>query len=87
MLVTKAHSLVYQKQTWLSIMVTSCVSVPIVIAWEQLTSKIRQMYIILLFLLVRLSLKVWEGMLYTKKKNGDNIPQNVKITPVISAGG
>lgn len=31
--------------------------------------------------------KVWEGMLYTKKKNGDNIPQNVKITPVISAGG
>ncbi|XP_072051313.1 high affinity cAMP-specific and IBMX-insensitive 3',5'-cyclic phosphodiesterase 8B-like [Amphiura filiformis] len=31
--------------------------------------------------------KVWEGMLHTKKKNGDSVPQTVRITPVIGGGG
>uniref|UniRef100_A0A8C3P8X3 Phosphodiesterase n=1 Tax=Chrysemys picta bellii TaxID=8478 RepID=A0A8C3P8X3_CHRPI len=29
----------------------------------------------------------WQGMYYTKKKNGDSIQQNVKIIPVIGQGG
>uniref|UniRef100_A0A8C6PUN3 Phosphodiesterase n=1 Tax=Nothobranchius furzeri TaxID=105023 RepID=A0A8C6PUN3_NOTFU len=31
--------------------------------------------------------KEWQGIYYAKKKNGDNIQQNVKITPVIGQGG
>uniref|UniRef100_A0A8C4Y2N9 Phosphodiesterase n=1 Tax=Gopherus evgoodei TaxID=1825980 RepID=A0A8C4Y2N9_9SAUR len=31
--------------------------------------------------------KEWQGMYYTKKKNGDSIQQNVKIIPVIGQGG
>ncbi|XP_070776731.1 high affinity cAMP-specific and IBMX-insensitive 3',5'-cyclic phosphodiesterase 8A isoform X2 [Enoplosus armatus] len=29
----------------------------------------------------------WQGIYYAKKKNGDSIQQNVKITPVIGQGG
>ncbi|XP_036390662.1 high affinity cAMP-specific and IBMX-insensitive 3',5'-cyclic phosphodiesterase 8A-like isoform X1 [Megalops cyprinoides] len=29
----------------------------------------------------------WQGLYYTKKKNGDSVQQNVKITPVIGQGG
>ncbi|XP_049668496.1 high affinity cAMP-specific and IBMX-insensitive 3',5'-cyclic phosphodiesterase 8A isoform X2 [Accipiter gentilis] len=29
----------------------------------------------------------WQGMYYTKKKNGDSIQQNVKILPVVGQGG
>ncbi|XP_053450537.1 high affinity cAMP-specific and IBMX-insensitive 3',5'-cyclic phosphodiesterase 8A isoform X3 [Nycticebus coucang] len=29
----------------------------------------------------------WQGVYYTKKKNGDNVQQNVKIVPVIGQGG
>uniref|UniRef100_A0A3B4XAN1 Phosphodiesterase n=1 Tax=Seriola lalandi dorsalis TaxID=1841481 RepID=A0A3B4XAN1_SERLL len=31
--------------------------------------------------------KEWQGIYYAKKKNGDSIQQNVKITPVIGQGG
>uniref|UniRef100_A0A5F8HHP7 Phosphodiesterase n=1 Tax=Monodelphis domestica TaxID=13616 RepID=A0A5F8HHP7_MONDO len=31
--------------------------------------------------------KEWQGIYYAKKKNGDNIQQNVKIIPVIGQGG
>ncbi|XP_071497226.1 high affinity cAMP-specific and IBMX-insensitive 3',5'-cyclic phosphodiesterase 8B-like [Diadema antillarum] len=31
--------------------------------------------------------KSWEGMLYSKKRNGESIPQMVHITPVIGYGG
>ncbi|XP_049668493.1 high affinity cAMP-specific and IBMX-insensitive 3',5'-cyclic phosphodiesterase 8A isoform X1 [Accipiter gentilis] len=31
--------------------------------------------------------KEWQGMYYTKKKNGDSIQQNVKILPVVGQGG
>ncbi|KAJ3593682.1 hypothetical protein NHX12_006016, partial [Muraenolepis orangiensis] len=31
--------------------------------------------------------KEWQGIYYAKKKNGDNIQQNVRITPVIGQGG
>ncbi|XP_072837705.2 high affinity cAMP-specific and IBMX-insensitive 3',5'-cyclic phosphodiesterase 8A isoform X2 [Pogona vitticeps] len=31
--------------------------------------------------------KEWQGTYYTKKKNGENIQQNVKIIPVIGQGG
>ncbi|XP_053450536.1 high affinity cAMP-specific and IBMX-insensitive 3',5'-cyclic phosphodiesterase 8A isoform X2 [Nycticebus coucang] len=31
--------------------------------------------------------KEWQGVYYTKKKNGDNVQQNVKIVPVIGQGG
>ncbi|XP_064868484.1 high affinity cAMP-specific and IBMX-insensitive 3',5'-cyclic phosphodiesterase 8A isoform X1 [Oncorhynchus nerka] len=31
--------------------------------------------------------KEWQGMYYAKKKNGDSVQQNVKITPVIGQGG
>lgn len=31
--------------------------------------------------------KEWQGTYYAKKKNGDSIQQNVKITPVIGQGG
>uniref|UniRef100_A0A8C5KEL5 Phosphodiesterase n=1 Tax=Jaculus jaculus TaxID=51337 RepID=A0A8C5KEL5_JACJA len=31
--------------------------------------------------------KEWEGIYHTKKKNGDNLQQNVKIIPVIGQGG
>ncbi|XP_012892861.1 PREDICTED: high affinity cAMP-specific and IBMX-insensitive 3',5'-cyclic phosphodiesterase 8A-like, partial [Dipodomys ordii] len=29
----------------------------------------------------------WQGVYYTKKKNGDNVQQNVKIVPVVGQGG
>uniref|UniRef100_A0A2K6FT55 3',5'-cyclic-AMP phosphodiesterase n=1 Tax=Propithecus coquereli TaxID=379532 RepID=A0A2K6FT55_PROCO len=29
----------------------------------------------------------WQGVYYTKKKNGDNVQQNVKIIPVLGQGG
>uniref|UniRef100_A0AAR2J5J5 Phosphodiesterase n=1 Tax=Pygocentrus nattereri TaxID=42514 RepID=A0AAR2J5J5_PYGNA len=29
----------------------------------------------------------WQGLYYAKKKNGDSVQQNVKITPVIGQGG
>ncbi|XP_014644143.1 PREDICTED: high affinity cAMP-specific and IBMX-insensitive 3',5'-cyclic phosphodiesterase 8A isoform X2 [Ceratotherium simum simum] len=31
--------------------------------------------------------KEWQGIYYAKKKNGDNVQQNVKIIPVIGQGG
>nr|XP_025749017.1 high affinity cAMP-specific and IBMX-insensitive 3',5'-cyclic phosphodiesterase 8A isoform X2 [Callorhinus ursinus] len=31
--------------------------------------------------------KEWQGIYHTKKKNGDNVQQNVKIIPVIGQGG
>uniref|UniRef100_A0AAY4DKF5 Phosphodiesterase n=1 Tax=Denticeps clupeoides TaxID=299321 RepID=A0AAY4DKF5_9TELE len=31
--------------------------------------------------------KEWQGVYYAKKKNGDSVQQNVKITPVIGQGG
>uniref|UniRef100_A0AAY5KUT8 Phosphodiesterase n=1 Tax=Esox lucius TaxID=8010 RepID=A0AAY5KUT8_ESOLU len=31
--------------------------------------------------------KEWQGIYYAKKKNGDSVQQNVKITPVIGQGG
>ncbi|KAI1904152.1 hypothetical protein AGOR_G00002740 [Albula goreensis] len=31
--------------------------------------------------------KEWQGLFYAKKKNGDSVQQNVKITPVIGQGG
>ncbi|XP_028921832.1 high affinity cAMP-specific and IBMX-insensitive 3',5'-cyclic phosphodiesterase 8A isoform X2 [Ornithorhynchus anatinus] len=31
--------------------------------------------------------KEWQGMYYAKKKNGDNVQQNVKIIPVVGQGG
>uniref|UniRef100_A0AAR2JV12 Phosphodiesterase n=1 Tax=Pygocentrus nattereri TaxID=42514 RepID=A0AAR2JV12_PYGNA len=31
--------------------------------------------------------KEWQGLYYAKKKNGDSVQQNVKITPVIGQGG
>ncbi|XP_070426719.1 high affinity cAMP-specific and IBMX-insensitive 3',5'-cyclic phosphodiesterase 8A isoform X7 [Equus przewalskii] len=31
--------------------------------------------------------KEWQGIYYAKKKNGDNIQQNVKIIPVVGQGG
>uniref|UniRef100_A0A250YLB9 Phosphodiesterase n=1 Tax=Castor canadensis TaxID=51338 RepID=A0A250YLB9_CASCN len=31
--------------------------------------------------------KEWQGVYYAKKKNGDNVQQNVKIIPVIGQGG
>uniref|UniRef100_A0A4W3K3H3 Phosphodiesterase n=1 Tax=Callorhinchus milii TaxID=7868 RepID=A0A4W3K3H3_CALMI len=31
--------------------------------------------------------KEWQGMYYAKKRNGDSVQQNVKITPVIGQGG
>uniref|UniRef100_A0A8C5CQA7 Phosphodiesterase n=1 Tax=Gadus morhua TaxID=8049 RepID=A0A8C5CQA7_GADMO len=31
--------------------------------------------------------KEWQGIYYAKKRNGDSIQQNVKITPVIGQGG
>uniref|UniRef100_A0A3Q3XKN3 Phosphodiesterase n=1 Tax=Mola mola TaxID=94237 RepID=A0A3Q3XKN3_MOLML len=31
--------------------------------------------------------KEWQGIYYAKKKNGDSIQQNVKITPVMGQGG
>ncbi|XP_069899433.1 high affinity cAMP-specific and IBMX-insensitive 3',5'-cyclic phosphodiesterase 8A isoform X1 [Dipodomys merriami] len=31
--------------------------------------------------------KEWQGVYYTKKKNGDNVQQNVKIIPVVGQGG
>ncbi|KFW89547.1 High affinity cAMP-specific and IBMX-insensitive 3',5'-cyclic phosphodiesterase 8A, partial [Phalacrocorax carbo] len=31
--------------------------------------------------------KEWQGMYHAKKKNGDNIQQNVKILPVVGQGG
>ncbi|XP_014799907.1 PREDICTED: high affinity cAMP-specific and IBMX-insensitive 3',5'-cyclic phosphodiesterase 8A isoform X2 [Calidris pugnax] len=31
--------------------------------------------------------KEWQGMYYAKKKNGENIQQNVKILPVVGQGG
>lgn len=33
------------------------------------------------------TLQEWQGIYYAKKKNGDSIQQNVKITPVIGQGG
>lgn len=33
------------------------------------------------------ALQEWQGIYYAKKKNGDSIQQNVKITPVIGQGG
>lgn len=32
-------------------------------------------------------LQEWQGIYYAKKKNGDSVQQNVKITPVIGQGG
>ncbi|XP_057203598.1 high affinity cAMP-specific and IBMX-insensitive 3',5'-cyclic phosphodiesterase 8A isoform X2 [Triplophysa rosa] len=31
--------------------------------------------------------KEWQGVYYAKKKNGDSVQQNVKITPVVGQGG
>uniref|UniRef100_UPI00398F6CF6 high affinity cAMP-specific and IBMX-insensitive 3',5'-cyclic phosphodiesterase 8A n=1 Tax=Pristiophorus japonicus TaxID=55135 RepID=UPI00398F6CF6 len=31
--------------------------------------------------------KEWQGMYYGKKRNGDSVQQNVKITPVVGQGG
>ncbi|KAK1785262.1 hypothetical protein P4O66_018657 [Electrophorus voltai] len=31
--------------------------------------------------------KEWQGLYYAKKKNGDSVQQNVKITPVLGQGG
>ncbi|KAM4826268.1 high affinity cAMP-specific and IBMX-insensitive 3',5'-cyclic phosphodiesterase 8A isoform 2-T2 [Thomomys bottae] len=31
--------------------------------------------------------KEWQGVYYSKKKNGDNVQQNVKIIPVVGQGG
>ncbi|KAI5086336.1 high affinity cAMP-specific and IBMX-insensitive 3',5'-cyclic phosphodiesterase 8A, partial [Silurus meridionalis] len=28
----------------------------------------------------------WQGLYYAKKKNGDSVQQNVKITPVVGQG-
>ncbi|CAB1338890.1 unnamed protein product [Coregonus sp. 'balchen'] len=33
------------------------------------------------------STEEWQGIYYAKKKNGDSVQQNVKITPVIGQGG
>lgn len=33
------------------------------------------------------SCQEWQGIYYAKKKNGDSVQQNVKITPVIGQGG
>lgn len=32
-------------------------------------------------------LQEWQGIYYAKKKNGDSVQQNVKITPVLGQGG
>lgn len=29
----------------------------------------------------------WQGVYYAKKKNGDSVQQNVKMTPVVGQGG
>ncbi|XP_067874402.1 high affinity cAMP-specific and IBMX-insensitive 3',5'-cyclic phosphodiesterase 8A isoform X2 [Heterodontus francisci] len=31
--------------------------------------------------------KEWQGMYYSRKRNGDSVQQNVKITPVVGQGG
>lgn len=39
------------------------------------------------FLPLEFLFQEWQGMYYTKKKNGDSIQQNVKILPVVGQGG
>lgn len=34
-----------------------------------------------------LSLQEWQGVYYAKKKNGDSVQQDVRITPVTGQGG